>query len=46
VDGRGGSALEAVGRERAARELQVRRRVGEDAGEGADAEPGVIGIVR
>ena len=42
-DGRGGSALEEVGRERAARDLQVLRHVGEDAGEGAEAETRVIG---
>jgi len=46
VDGRGGSALEEAGREPAARDLQVLRRVGEDAGEGADADTGVRPVRR
>ena len=41
--GRGGSALEELGRECAARDLHVLRHIGEDAGEGADAEARVIG---
>ena len=40
---RRGSALEELGRERAARDAQVLRHVGEDTGEGPDAETGVIG---
>ena len=40
---RGGSALEELGRECAARDLHVLRHIGEDTGEGPDAETGVIG---
>ena len=43
MDGRGGSALEEFACERAARDLQVLRHIGEDGGEGANAETGVIG---
>ena len=37
MDGRGGSALEEFGCERAARDLHVLRHIGQDAGESADA---------
>ena len=40
---RGGSALEELGRECAARDLHVLRHIGEDTGEGPDAESRVIG---
>ena len=43
MDGRSGSALEEVGRERVARDLQMLCHIGEDGGEGADAETRVIG---